>query len=104
MLGVALVFGNERLFEDFRDVIKIPCEADFATASNFRNVKEVGKLLEITLLCAFVNQNFALADQVLQLGTKLSYLVGVTKELCKYVLTVNSTDATEEYKFWSMLI
>ena len=65
MLGVALVYGNEKLYENFRDVIKIPCEADFATASNSRNVKEVGLLLEITLLCALVNQNFALADQVL---------------------------------------
>ena len=41
---------------------------------------------------------------MLQLGTKLSYLVGVTDELCKFVLVVDSTDATEEYNFWSMLI
>ena len=41
---------------------------------------------------------------MLHLGTKLSYLVGVTNELCKYVLMVNSTDASEEYKFWSILI
>ena len=41
---------------------------------------------------------------MLQLGTKLSYLVSVTDELCKFVLVVDSTDATEEYKLWSMLI
>ena len=95
---------NVKEFQDGKYIcinLRTPFYLEYDRARNDDKIVEVLKMLELTLYGAVVSQNIAMADKIISFGKRHEYLLGVTNQVCIYVL---KTKDQSQFDMWSLLI
>ena len=104
LLGLTLLLGNEDLFVGLSQIMKDPPSVDFMSAHDQSNISEVQQLMGLTLMCQVLLQNIEVIEVTLQFGQKHKYYLGVTEEVCKYILAKGMSNQPQTIEVWKTLM